>query len=168
MVADVVGMLRDTVVTSPVPYIYPGTALWFRGVSLLTLNQVVLLYLTCAVFVSGFQHITGGVWIGAGNVFDQKKPRESLRHVQFPVQKHREWSAAVSSAAAKSSSLLLRCFMSGLLATEQNKTEQGDSAGSPSGPARKPRLEHLVTLDFTTLTVIHVPVCKVVDHSNAC
>lgn len=35
-------------------------------------------------------------------------------------------------------------FLSGITATEQSKIEHGESAGSPSGPVRKPKLRHLL------------------------
>lgn len=46
--------------TSHTVYIYRERALHFDGVYLLTLNLGALLYLSFAVFSSGFQQTTGG------------------------------------------------------------------------------------------------------------
>lgn len=140
-------------------YINPWTALNFRGVSLLTLNQDGLLSLSFAVFLPGFQWTTGGVWSRVWSVYEQqqqkkkKKPRQSLRRVQFPEQKHRESPAVVSPAAAKSLSLLLRCLHAGtsrqLSRVKLSRVTQPDPS---SGPRWKPRLIHLLTHDVTVLT----------------
>lgn len=59
-----------------------------------------------------------------------KKPREPLRHIQC-LGGNTVIASVVSSAAAKSSSLLLRCLHAEIfLETEQIKTEQGDLSGS--------------------------------------
>lgn len=39
-------------------------------------------------------------------------------------------------------------FLTGITATEQSKSERGESAGSPSGPVRKPKLRHLRILHY--------------------
>lgn len=65
-----------------------------------------------------------------------KKPRESLRRVRFPEQKHRGSPAVVSPAAAKSLPLLLRCLHAGtsrqLNRLKLSRVTQPDP---PSGPS---------------------------------
>ena len=57
-------------------YINPWTALNFRGVSLLTLNQDGLLSLSFAVFLPGFQWTTGGVWSRVWSVYEQQQQKK--------------------------------------------------------------------------------------------
>lgn len=105
-------------------------------------------------FLPGFQWTTGGIGSRVWSVYEQqKKPRESLRHVQLPEQKHRESPAVVSPAAAKSLPLLLRCLHAGtsrqLNTLKLSRVTQPDPS---SGPGWKPRLIHLLTHDVTVLT----------------
>lgn len=68
-------------------YINPQTALFFRGVSLLTLSLCGLLYLTFAVFLFlAFSELQEVFEAALGTLTNQKKPRKSLRRVQFPVR----------------------------------------------------------------------------------
>lgn len=150
-------------------YIHPESALHFDGVYLLTLSLGALLYLSFAVFSSGFQQTTEGAGSRTGNVYEsfqkkkKKKPRQSLRHVQL----HRVNLAVVSSAATKSSSLLLRCLHVGK-ADKLNRVNlsTGKPAGSVSGPVRKPELKHSFPL-HSVLETLRVFVRSLPSNSTA-
>lgn len=60
-------------------YIHPESALHFDGVYLLTLSLGALLYLSFAVFSSGFQQTTEGAGCRTGNVYEsfQKKKKKA-------------------------------------------------------------------------------------------
>lgn len=65
-------------------YINPWTALNFRGVSLLTLNQDGLLSLSFAVFLPGFQWTTGGVWSRVWSVYEQQQQKKKKAKAVTP------------------------------------------------------------------------------------
>lgn len=70
-----------SVMTSRTVYIHPERALHFDGVYLLTLSLGALLYLSFAVFSSGFQQTTGGAGkVAPGTLTSHSKKKSQDNH----------------------------------------------------------------------------------------
>lgn len=75
----------------PPVYIAPARRSTSSGVSHLTLNQGDFPYLSFAVFCLAFSKLREVFFeVAPGTFTNPKKPRESLRYVQFPLPKRRE------------------------------------------------------------------------------
>lgn len=94
-------------------------ALLFRGVSLLTLNEGRLPYLTWAVFPAWLSAHYGRYSEVAVEMSSSQKEKKKAKLItpsgSVSCLEHRECLAVVSLAVAKSLSLLLRCFHAGVL-----------------------------------------------------